>query len=150
MCDPNILGCADHKGLLQQLIDSKARVDINQGIDIRLVTDKNIDLIKQVKLKYIHFAFDRWQDKDVIEPKLQMFMEETGYDHHKVMCYILVNYDTTIEQDLYRIQKCRGLDIAPYPMIYDKEHCDPIYRKMQRWCNNFIFWRTPTFEDYKG
>lgn len=150
LCDPNMLGCADHKDLLQQLIDSKARVDINQGMDVRLITDKNIDLIRQVKLKYIHFAFDRWQDKDIIEPKLKMFMEATGYDHHKVMCYILVNFDTTIEQDIYRIQLCRELDIAPYPMIYDKEHCDPIYKKLQRWCNGFIFWKTPTFEEYKG
>lgn len=32
---------------------------------------------------------------------------------------------------------------------YDKEHCDPVYKKLQRWCNNFIFWKVPTFEDYK-
>lgn len=34
------------------------------------------------------------------------------------------------------------------PMIYDKEHADPIYKKLQRWCNNFVFWKTPRFEDY--
>ena len=35
-----------------------------------------------------------------------------------------------------------------YPMIYDKEHCDPIYKRLQRWCNNFIFWSVQTFEEY--
>lgn len=152
LCDPNILALADHKDLLQQLVDSKADVEFNQGLDIRLVTEKNIDLLKKIKLKQIHFAFDRWQDKDVIEPRLRAFKEVTGYDRSKgkVTVYILVNFDTTLEQDIYRIQLCRELNFTPYPMIYDKEHCDPVYRKLQRWCNNYIFWQTPNFEDYKA
>lgn len=152
LSDPNILASADHMDLLQQLADSKANVEFNQGLDIRLITDKNLDLLRQIKLKQIHFAFDRWQDKDIIEPKLRAFKEATGYDRGKgkVMVYILVNYDSTLEQDLYRIQLCRELNFAPYPMIYDKEHCDPIYRKLQRWCNNYIFWQVPTFEKYVG
>ena len=149
LCDPNLLACPDHKDLLQQLIDSKARIDINQGMDIRLVTDKNIDLIRQLKLKTVHFAFDRWQDKDVIEPRLRLFKEATGYGRTKVSVYILTNFDTTIEQDLYRIELCRELGFQPYPMIYDKEHCDPIYRKIQRYCNPVIFWSLNSFEEYK-
>lgn len=151
LCDPNILACKDHMELLQQLIDSKAKVEFNQGIDIRLVNDRNMELLKQIRLDGIHFAFDRWQDKDIIEPKLRQFAEKTGYtkDKGRVMVYILCNYDTTLEQDLYRIQLCRELKFSPYPMIYDKEHCDPIYKKLQRWCNNFIFWKVKSFEEYK-
>lgn len=150
--DPNILACPEHKDLLVQLADTKATVEFNQGLDIRLINNDNLELLQRVKLNHIHFAFDRWQDKDIIEPRLRAFKEATGYDRSrgKVMIYILVNYDTTIEQDIYRIQLCRELNFAPYPMIYDKEHCDPIYRKLQRWCNNFIFWRCPTFEEYMG
>ena len=148
--DPNILACRDHLDLLQQLIDSKARVEFNQGIDIRLVTDENLKLLRQIKLDNIHFAYDRIQDKDIIEPRLRAFIEQTGFNRGKghTMCYILVNYDTTLEQDIHRIQFCRELNVSPYPMIYDKEHCDPIYKKLQRWCNNFIFWSCPTFEEY--
>lgn len=151
LCDPNILACPQHMDLLRQLIESKAKVNFNQGLDIRLVNDRNLELITQIKLQSIHFAFDRWQDKDLIEPKLRQFAKLTGFNRHKgsVMVYILTNYDTTLEQDLYRIQLCRELNFSPYPMIYDKEHCDPIYRKLQRWCNNFIFWKVPTFEEYK-
>jgi hypothetical protein len=150
LCDPNILACVDHIELLKQLADSKAKIEFNQGLDIRLINKKNIELLKQIRLTNIHFAFDRWQDKDIIEPRLRKFAEMTGYnkDRGHVMVYILVNFDTTIEQDLYRIQLCRELKFAPYPMIYDKEHANPIYRKMQRWCNNFIFWSCPTFEEY--
>ena len=100
-------------------------------------------------MKGIHFAFDRWQDKEIIEPRLRKFAE-TGYNKDKggVMVYILVNFDTTIEQDIYRIQLCRELKFSPYPMIYDKKNADPIYRKIQRWCNNNIFWSVQTFEEY--
>lgn len=151
LCDPNILACKDHIELLQQLVDSGARVEFNQGLDIRLVNDRNIELLKQIKLDRIHFAFDRWQDKDIIEPKLREFIAKTGYSRSKgrVTVYILTNFDTTLEQDIYRIQLCRELNISPYPMIYDKEHADPVYRKLQRWCNNIIFWHCPTFEEYK-
>lgn len=150
LCDPNILACPQHMELLQQLADSKAKVNFNQGLDIRLITEKNLEILKQVRLDSIHFAFDRWQDREIIEPRLRRFVSETGYnkDKGKVMCYILCNFDTTLEQDIYRIQLCRELKISPYPMIYDKEHADPVYRKLQRWCNNFIFWKTPTFEQY--
>jgi len=152
LCDPNILACPDHEDLLSQLIESGASVEFNQGLDIRLVTEKNLDLLKQVKLKNIHFAFDRYQDKDIIEPRLRRFVHETGFnkDRGHVMVYILCNYDTTIEQDLYRIQLCRELKVAPFPMIYDKEHADPIYRQLQRWCNNNVFWSVKTFEEYKA
>lgn len=150
LCDPNILACKDHMKLLQQLADSKARVNFNQGLDVRLINDKNMALLKMIKLDSIHFAFDRWQDKDIVEPRLRQFAKSTGFSKDKggVMVYILTNFDTTLEQDLYRIQLCRELKFSPYPMIYDKEHCDPIYKKLQRWCNNFIFWSVPTFEDY--
>lgn len=151
LSDPNILACKDHKELLQQLIDSKAKVEFNQGLDIRMINNDNLDLLRQVKLTHIHFAFDRYQDKDIIEPRLRAF-HELGYDRGKgkVMVYILVNYDTTLEQDIERIQLCRELNFSPYPMIYDKEHADPIYRKLQRWCSNYIFWSVPTFEEYSA
>lgn len=40
LCDPNILACTEWRELLQQLIDSKSYVDFNQGIDMRLMTEK--------------------------------------------------------------------------------------------------------------
>lgn len=152
LCDPNILACKDHMKLLQQLADSGAKVEFNQGIDIRLVNDRNMELLRKIRLKNIHFAFDDYKQKDIIEPKLREFAKKTGFDRNKgrVMVYILTNFNTTLEEDIYRIQLCRELNFSPYPMIYDKEHCDPIYKKLQRWCNNFIFWKTPSFEEYDG
>lgn len=152
LCDPNILACPDHIELLQQLVDSKARVEFNQGLDIRLVNEKNLELLRQIRIDKPHFAFDDYRQKDVIMPKMKMVREITGWNRNKgrPTVFILTNFDTTIEQDIERIQFCRTLGWTPYPMIYDKEHAKPIYRRLQRWCNNFIFWNVPRFEDYKG
>ena len=151
LLDQNILACKDHLDLLQQLIDSKAYVEFNGGLDIRLVTERNIEQIKRLKIKSIHFAYDRYQDKKTVECKLQMFKDATGWDKNKkqIIVYVLVNFDTTIEQDIERIQFLRNLNFAPYVMIYDKEHCNPVYRRLQRWVNNyFVFWSVPTFAEY--
>lgn len=153
LLDQNILACKDHLELLQQLLDAKVNTEFNGGLDVRLVNDRNIELLKQMRLKRIHLAFDRWQDKDIVEPKLREFVEKTGYNRHKgeVKVYVLVNYDTTLEQDLYRIELCRELNVQPYPMIYNKSDADPIYRNLQRWCcNPYVFWKVKTFEEYKG
>lgn len=152
LCDPNILACKDHMDLLQQLVDSNAKVEFNQGLDIRLVNEKNLELLRKIKVDKPHFAYDRYEDKPIIEPKMRMVREITGWNKNNARpaVYVLVNFNTTLEQDLERIQFCRSLEWTPYPMIYDKEHANPIYKKLQRWCNNFIFWSCEKFEDYEG
>lgn len=149
--DPNILGCPEHMELLQQVADSGALVEFNQGLDVRLVTEQNLELIKTIRMKYVHFAYDRIQDRDIVEPKLRAFKDATGWDHRKVMVYILTNYDTTLEDDLHRIYFCRELDLDPFVMVYDKTNADPVYKKLQRWVNNdIVFWSVPTFEEYQN
>lgn len=152
LCDPNILACRDWKDLLQQLTDSKAWIDINQGLDIRLMTAEKAEMIKQMKVKELHFAWDRYEDKDIIVPKFQEFKQITKLDIRKLIVYVLCNYDTTLEQDLERIYTLRELGYWAYVMLYDKEHIPKCHdlRKMARWVNNrFIFAKCKTFEEYK-
>lgn len=152
LLDPNITACKDWKGLFQQLIDSGAWVDFSQGVDIRLMTDEKAEMIKRIKTKNIHFAWDRYEDKEIVVPKFKMFKELTGWDKRKLTVYVLTNFDTTIEQDLDRIYALRDLGYHPYVMVYDKEHTNPTdtVRRLQRWVNNrIIFDRVQRFEDYK-
>lgn len=151
LCDPNILACRQWKELLQQLIDSKATVDINQGLDIRLMTEEKAEMLKQVKMKQLHFAWDRYQDKEKILPKFKMFKDITGISERNLIVYVLCNFDTTIEQDLERIYTLREMGYWAYVMLYDKEHIPKGHtlRKMARWVNNrFVFASCPTFEEY--
>lgn len=151
LCDPNILACSEWKGLLKQLVDSKAYVDFNQGLDIRLMTEEKAEMISQIKVKMVHFAWDKYEDKNMIVPKFEKFQKITQWGYWKLSVYVLTNFNTTIEQDLDRIYTLRDLGYDPYVMIYDKEHTTTkdTVRRLQRWCNNRkIFRSTQKFEEY--
>lgn len=114
--------------------------------------EEKAEMIKQIKTKNIHFAWDRYEDKEIVVPKFKMFKKLTGWDKRKLTVYVLTNFDTTIEQDLERIYTLRDLWYHPYVMIYDKEHTKPndTVRRLQGWVNNrIIFERVARFEDYK-
>ena len=151
LCDPNMFACKDWKELAWQLIDSGAYINFNQGCDIRIMTREKIEYIRQMKIKTIHFAWDRYEDKEVIIPKFKMFKEITNWDKRKLIVYILTNFDTTHKQDLERIYTLRELGYWPYVMIYEKEKLPKkhITRKLQRWVNmRSIFETVYIFDDY--
>lgn len=151
LCDPNILACKEWKDLLFQLEESRALIDFNQGLDARMLTEEKCMAISRIRIKDIHFAWDRYEDKDNILPKLKMFSEicRTKHHLHNSIVYVLVNHTSTIEQDLERIYTLRDLGYWAYVMIYDKQNADHVYHDLQRWCNNrMIFARCPRFEDY--
>ena len=116
------------------------------------MTEEKARYLKQIKIKSIHFAYDRYQDKKIIEPKFRKLKEVTGWTRNKVQVYVLTNFDTTPEQDLDRIMFLKSLDFSPYVMIYDKEHIvrGGYCQHLQRWVNNrFLFWSVKNFDDYE-
>lgn len=145
------MACNDWRELLQQLINSGSEIDFNQGLDIRLMTELKAKMLNKIKMKEIHFAWDRYNDKQLILDKLELFASLTNqniHGHHAIV-YTIVNFDTTVEQDLERIYILRDLGFWPYVMIYDKSHCKQVYKDMQRWVNNrIIFGKCKRFEDY--
>ena len=106
-----------------------------------------------MKIKQIHFAWDNYEDKEMIVPKFEEFKELTGWSKQKMTVYVLCGYNTTIEQDLDRIYTLRNLGYSPYVMIYDKykkKKKDTLVR-IQRWVNSrFAFAACKRFEDYTG
>lgn len=151
LMDPNLLACPDHMELLDQLADSKAWVDINQGLDCRLLTEKNIGAINQLKLREIHFAWDYMKESQSVLRGLELYAGLANRKPHgqygTVFC--LTNYDTTMEENLYRIYTLRDMGYDPYVMIYDKPHAPREVRLLQRWCNNRLIFRSePDFYKY--
>lgn len=150
LLDPNILACENNESLLKQLAESKARVDFTQGIDIRLTNPDNIELLNKIKVTMLHFAWDN--PKQDLTKYFRRFSEHTKIksDRNKVV-YVLTNYNSTLEEDLYRIYKLRELGYSPYVMIYQKENAPREIRRLQRWVNcRWIFHSVERFEDYKG
>lgn len=150
LLDPNLLACPEHEDLLAQLANSRARVDVTQGFDARLLTERNMELINRLKLEKIHLAWDNPKD-DKIKEKLKFFIQNTtmSVKHRKPCVYVLTNYWSTHEEDLYRIYWLRDNGFDPYVMIYDKPNAPKETRYLQRWVNNKqIFRVVPYFSDY--
>lgn len=148
LLDANLLACPDWERLLQQLAESGANVDFTQGLDIRLITSEKVEMLNRVKTKMLHFAWDNPQD-DLI-PYFKRFAELTSVkDRRKRSVYVLTNYGSTLEQDLYRIYTLRDMGYSPYVMIYEKPTASPEIRSLQRWVNNKrLFWSIRDFKDY--
>lgn len=149
LLDPNLLNCNEHIELLGQLVDSKAYVDFTQGLDIRLTNEQNIDLINQIKIKEIHFAWDNAKHNLVPYFKRYKALTKHKPHGHYGTVYCLTNFGSTMEENLYRIYTLRDMGFNPYVMIYDKPNAPKEIRFLQRWCNNKKIFRSCTrFEDF--
>lgn len=149
LLDPNLLACREHIELLQQLVNSRAYVDFTQGLDIRLTTPQNIDRLNQMRIKRLHFAWDN--PKDDLVPYFEKFTAlYKRKDPSRKIVYVLTNFNSTMDENLYRVYTLRELGYGPYIMIYDKPNAPLEIRMLQRWVNNkIIFGSCQKFEDYK-
>lgn len=148
LLDANLLACRDRKELLQQLIDSGAWVNFDQGLDARFITKEIAEMLKKVKTKRVHFAFDQMEKEKAVIRGLKIYKKVTQMDINKTVVYILTNFDTTIEQDLYRLNKVKELGYLPDIRIYRKYSAPQVLKDLQRWCNNRILYRSCDFMDY--
>ena len=149
LMDANLLACPDHERLIGQLADSRALVDFSQGLDIRLITPDNVALLNKVRTKTVHFA---WDDPNVdLTGCFQRFSELSKIrDFRRKRVYVLTNYNSTHEQDLYRVDTLRRMGYDPYVMVYERPTAPPVTRHLQRWVNNKRIFRTVEhFSDYE-
>lgn len=145
--DPNITACKDKRDLMEQYRETGAIIDFTQGLDIRLLNDSDIDDINRMRLRTIHFAWDN--PKEDLKPKFENFANGFRRKSNIGMVYCLTNFNSTMEENLYRIYTLRDLGYDPYVMVYDKPHAPKEIRNLQRWCNNKIIFKScPKFEDY--
>ena len=148
LLDPNLLACPDWKELMQELIDSKAWVDFTQGLDIRLMTAEKADMIRQCKVKMLHFAWDNPEDELTFE-KLKEYRKAFSLPDEKCKVYVLTNFNSTHKQDLERVYRLRDIGYDPFVMVYEKWNAPKETRRLQRWCNNKIIFRAePEFAKY--
>lgn len=148
LSDPNILACKDWRDLLDQLEKTKAYVDFNQGLDVRLATEEKIEELNKIRMfGHWHLAWDRCE-QDLTEDFKRWqkhFKRKSG-----TTVFVLTNFNSTIEEDLYRIYTLIDLKLDPYVMTYDSDHADDIHLDLERWIDGKFFRTVKKFEDYKG
>ena len=147
--DPNITACREKRDLMRQYKETGAILDFTQGLDIRLLNDDDIADINEMRLRTLHFAWDN--PKDDLEQKFRNFAKGFRRKSNIGMVYCLTNFNSTMEENLYRIYTLRDMGYDPYVMVYDKTHAPKEIKMLQRWCNNKIIFKScKKFEDYKG
>ena len=115
-----------------------------QGIDARLLTKEMCSILNELKhYKQIKIAWDN--PKEMLEKKLR---EITKYiKPYKLMCYVLIGFNSTEAEDLSRVETLRKLKIDPFVMPYYKK--DLYQRAFARWVNHKAIFKKVKWEDYK-
>lgn len=155
LSDPNILACRDRDELFEQLVKSGARVEFNQGLDARLITQSSAELLATMKLSPPHFAMDNMKDMEQVAEGLKLYVDtyrriKGKWDWRNAKVFVLTNFDTTHQQDMERIKLIQECECQPYVMIYNKPSAPTITRRLQRWTNNTMFYAaTKDFMEYQ-
>jgi hypothetical protein len=130
---------------LHEIRDRGLTIDINQGIDIRLVTDEIAYALSKIRhLRSTHFAWDLMGFENQVFRGIRTLSKYIK--PYRQMCYELVGYNTEFEQDMYRFRKLTEFGIAPFVMIYD-EKPDIRLRHFARWVNSRIY-KVVSFDNY--
>ena len=65
---------------------------------------------------------------------------------YKITVYVLIGYDSTKEDDHYRVEKLRKLGVNPYVMPYRKS--DPYQKSFARYVNHKAIFKSITYKEY--
>ncbi len=141
--DNNFFANPEWMFAVNDLIRTKQTVNLH-GVDVRLMNEEQAYWLNKLKHhKQIHIAWD-FPNLD-LTPKIK---EMTKYiKPYKIMCYVLIGYNSTPEQDLYRVEKLRELGVDPFVMPYNKS--DKYQKKFARWVNHKAIFKTVKWSEYK-
>lgn len=146
--DNNLTADPDCIDKLHEIRDRKLIVDINQGCDVRLMDDDVASAISEVMhLRSIHYAWDLMGFENQVLDGIKTLSKFIKPYRH--MCFVLVGFNTSYEEDWYRCRKLMELGVDPYVMIYNEnEKGDERLKHFARWINSRIY-KTCNFEEYE-
>lgn len=153
LLDDNFFGHPNWSNILQTLQVTGRPFKFKQGLDERLLTDEKCELL--CKSKYdgdITFAFDKVEDYELIESKLQMIRRHTK---KQFTFYVLVGFESQDERDIenafVRIQLLMKYRCIPYIMRFEAYRNSPyrsLYINLARWCNQPRIFKKMSFRQF--
>lgn len=109
-----------------EIWDADLTVIDENGYDLRLLDEEKAEALKRTRFaKRIHFAWDQIDDETAIKQGLKIANDFKL----RALVYVLMGYDTTFEQDLYRCQIIHDHGFHPYPMLYKKTRLLQLFRR---------------------
>lgn len=146
VCDNNFFANPLWEKAVKTLEGIGQPVDIQQGVDVRLLDKFKCNALNKMRLykrKRIRIA---WDDPafDII-PFLQGILRYIPA--WKLNCYVLIGFNSSETEDLYRVDVLRRFGIDPFVMVYDKS--DPYQRAFARWANVKAIYKKIPWKMYK-
>ena len=149
--DNNILANKHGIEQIHKIIDLGLRVDFNQGLDARLVTDEIADLLAKVKwIKSIRFAVDiKGQIKPVIKAMQKLI--ERAVKKWRFTNYLLLNGSLQDSYERAKAMRDFGVHINPQPYRdFRTINKIPQWQKdFARWGNKKQLYDAIDFRDYR-
>lgn len=131
---------------LHEIRDRGLIVDINQGCDVRLMTEEKARALSEVKhLRSLHYAWDLMEYEGQVLQGIKTLTKYVKAWRH--MCFMLVGFNTTFKEDVYRYRKLEELGVRPYVMRYN-ETPDIRLKHFARWVNSRIC-KACSFDEYE-
>lgn len=152
LLDNDFFGGTDWKQNLQRIIELKLKVCFVQGLNIRIITDEQAELLAQCNYrnskfnkKYLTFAWDRFNDGKIVMKGIER-CNRAGIPNENMQFFVLIGFDTTPEQDMERVMTLKNLGCMPFVMPYNKS--DKYQKAFTRWVNYRPIFKTVKWEDY--
>ena len=141
--DNNILALPKHfKKICHQAQENKIKLDFSQGLDHRLLTADLAKVLKNIRHVEYRFSFDHPSYVKTVEKAINI-LKEQGIKRSQ--WYVLVGFDTTFEEDLFRLDFLRDLGQVVYVMRYSRER---IYIPLARWANQAHIFRAMDWKSF--
>jgi hypothetical protein len=148
LLDNSLTDFIEAESLLTQIKDLGLRLNLSQGFNVRTIQPKIAKILSEIKLwptKQWHIAWDNINEKDKVLKGIRT-LNNAGIKNWKIMCYVLVGFNTSQKQDLHRINLLEKLGVDPFVMTYVK---NKYTRTLSKWCNRKpIFKTNPDFLQY--
>lgn len=142
--DNNFFANPEWREAIEQLLKWDLPVEFNSGIDVRIFDEDQGEALQKLKIyKQIHIAWDN--PREDLRPKIKELMKYIK--SYKIMCYVLIGYWSSKEEDLWRIEELRKLKVDPFVMPYNKK--EKYQRDFARWVNHKAIFKSVKWKDYK-
>lgn len=145
LLDNNIMALFEHfKKTWGQIKKEGLKLKEN-GLDIRLLDKERAEILASIKHYEYHFAFDSMQDKSKVEKGIEILQE---VNIRRSCFYVLVGFDTTIADDLERLNFLRDKKQNAYVQRYYYKKGDKKYIALARWVNQHHIFQAMTFNQF--
>lgn len=147
--DNNFFANPEWKSAVNYLLATKQKVNLH-GVDVRIMDDEQAYWLNKLPLqKPIHIAWDLPQID--LTDKLREVLRYIK--PHKIYCYVLIGFNSTPEQDLYRLERLKELKILPFVQPYrdfeNKREPSRYERDLARWANRGWLFKSMDFKEFE-